>query len=444
MAQQFGFRSSNNLSEIVNKNACWDNLGINRNDLPLIENSAVSGVTEADYFAIKDLAAPLEEQIVATLSGSTASLTAMRGKVSKNGDSGIGTLVVDEVRNDRPYYDAGNAIYGPSIDSFFSPTSASGFSSGGEYKLGIVTTTTTVASGVNYNGIAPGWNNYFVRYKQYLAVQEQPSWTQRRSPLYLPPPSQLAGNVLWLDSEFSSFVQDGSGVRQWRDVLGRGGAIQNDTAKQPLLVPSVLFGKPGVVFDGSNDFLDFGNISGLFPTGATVVIVATIGEPNARGDSDYNLLGTLNNTGNRWRGGAGSGSLGLFTSTLQSGFPSVMPGNGTYIFTVKASQSFGLELRTNKLRTAIRDNRFTANITYNAGTNYVVGANANGSAGFFGGTIYAMAFFNRTLEGKELATVEEYFAWRFDASYDPDRSQSIELENGQPLETEGSVTIVLG
>jgi hypothetical protein len=73
-----------------------------------------------------------------------------------------------------------------------------------------------------------------------------------------------------------------------------------------------------------------------------------------------------------------------------------------------------------------------------------VGANANGSAGFFGGTIYAMAFFNRTLEGKELATVEEYFAWRFDASYDPDRSQSIELENGQPLETEGSVTIVLG
>jgi hypothetical protein len=55
-----------------------------------------------------------------------------------------------------------------------------------------------------------------------------------------------------------------------------------------------------------------------------------------------------------------------------------------------------------------------------------------------------MAFFNRTLEGKELTTVEEYFAWRFDASYDPDRSQSIELENGQPLETEGSVTIVLG
>ena len=81
MAQQFGFRSSSNLSEIVNKNVCWDNLGISRDDLPLIENSAASGVTEADYLAISNLTAPLEGQIVATLSGSAASLTAMLGRV---------------------------------------------------------------------------------------------------------------------------------------------------------------------------------------------------------------------------------------------------------------------------------------------------------------------------------------------------------------------------
>lgn len=444
MAQQFGFRSANNLSEAQERNKCWDNLGINRNDLPLLVNTAASGVTEADYFAIANLTASLEEQIVAAVSGATDSLSLMQGKVSKNGDTEVGTIFAEGVDNDRPYYDAANTIYGPSVDSFFSPANASGFSAGAEYKLGTVTAQTTTVSGLDYEGIAPGWNNYFVRYKEYLAIQEEPSWTQRYSPLYLPPPSQIPGNVLWLDSELSSFVQEGTAVRQWRDVLNRGGAIQESSLNRPLLVPNRLNGKPGVVFDGSNDFLSFGNISGLFPTGATVVIVATLGEPGIRGDSDYNLLGTLNNTANRWRTGSGSGSFGLFTTTVQTGFPSVMPGNGTYVFTVRASQEFGLEVRSNSVRTGILDNRFTANITYSPGTIYVVGANVNGSAGFFGGTIYAMACFNRVLDGKELNTVEKYFAWRYDFLFDPDRSQSIELENEQSLITEGDVSLVLG
>jgi hypothetical protein len=48
------------------------------------------------------------------------------------------------------------------------------------------------------------------------------------------------------------------------------------------------------------------------------------------------------------------------------------------------------------------------------------------------------------LSTKELRSVEEYFAWRYDAIYDPDRIQPVELENGQPLETEGGINFVLG
>lgn len=444
MVQQFGFRASSNLSEIESRNACWDNLGINRNDLPLLVGTSASGVTSADYQAIISLTGILENQIVATVSGASSTLSILQGKISKNGDSGISSLFAAIVNNDRPYTDAANSIYAPSVNSFFSPANASGFISGAQYKLGPVVTTTSTISGFNYNGIAPLWNNYYVQYKQYLAIQEQPSWTQRRSPLYLAPPSQFAGNALWLDSEFSTFVQSGSGIRQWRDVLGRGTAIQETTANQPTLVPNRLNGKPGIVFDGSNDFLGLGNIGGLFPTAATFIAVLTIGEPGARGDSDYNILGTLNNTGNRWRDGTGAGAFGLFTSTLQSGFPGLMPANGTYVMTVQASQALGLSVRINSLRTDIRNNQFVANITYNPGTLYVVGANANATGGFFGGTLYSMAFFNRVLSEKELRSIEEYFAWRYDYVYDPDRSQTVDLEDGNSLDTEGSVAFALG
>jgi hypothetical protein len=401
-------------------------------------------VTSADYQAIAGLTSGLENQIVAAVSGSSSTLSILQGKIIKTGDSNIGNIFAPIVNNDRPYTNAANSIYAPSVNSFFSPVNSSGFTGGAQYKLGTVTTTTATISGFNYSGIAPSWNDYYVKYKQYLTIQEQPSWTTRRSPLYLAPPSQIEGNVLWLDSEFSAFVQDGSGVRQWRDVLGRGGAIQETTANQPTLVPNVLNGKPGIVFDGSNDLLSLGNIGALFPTAATFIVALTIGEPNARGDTDYNILGTLNNISNRWRTGTGNGDFGLFTSVIQGGFPERMPANGTYIMTVQASQSFGLSFRANSLQTGIRSNQFTSKITYTPNGIYVLGANANASAGFFTGTIYSMAFFNRLLSAKELRSAEEYFAWRLNYVFDPDRSQTIDLEDGNSLDTEGGVAFVLG
>jgi len=248
-----------------------------------------------------------------------------------------------------------------------------------------------------------------------------------------------------LDAEFSSFVQGTGGqVEQWQDVLGRGSATQLTLVNRPTRTLSLRNGKPGIVFDGTNDFMSLGNLGALFPSAATVIIVAALGEPNVRGDADYNLFSTLNNTAVRWRAGGTSGSLGAFTSTVQTGFPAVMPANGTYVFTVRASQALGLSVRTNSLETATRSNAFITQTTYAAGDTYVLGANANGSAGFLNGTIFSIALFDQVLTDKELRSLEEYFAWRFDYVFDPDRTQAIELEDGQPLETEGGVTTVLG
>ena len=445
MTQQYGFRATSNLSEVLDRNTCLDNLAIDRRDLALLVGTSDSGVTKSDYQAIIGLTSNLEQQIIVLASGTTAILSSLLNKASRFGDTFTGSIFASGINNDRPYYDSANTIYGPSTASFFSPANAGGFVSGAQYKLGPVFASTTVVSGLTFNGTAPAWNNYFVRYKQYLRFTENATSTIKQAPLYLAPPSSLSSNKLWLDAEFSSFVQGTSGqVEQWQDVLGRGAATQSTVANRPTRTLNLRNGKPGVVFDGTNDFLSLGNLAALFPSAATVIIVAAIGEPNVRGDADYNLFSTLNNTAVRWKAGGASGSLGAFTSTVQTGFPAVMPANGTYVFTVRASQSLGLSVRTNSLETATRSNVFITQATYAAGDTYVLGANANGSAGFLNGTIFSMALFDTVLTDKELRSVEEYFAWRFDYVFDPDRTQAIELEDNQPLETEGGVTTLLG
>jgi hypothetical protein len=305
MPQQYGFRAASNLFEILNRNDCWDNLGFDRRDLALLVNTAASGVDSSDYQAIINLSSSLENQVVAALSGSAAAAAIFAEKINKNGDSFIGNIQANIVNNDRPFIDAANIIYGPSTASYFSPTTSGNYATGAEYKLGSVQTTTLTVSGVNYRGIVSDWSNYYVRYKQYLSIGEQPSWTTRKSPLYLAPPSIYASNKIWLDSEHSSFNLDGSnGVVQWRDVLGRSIAQQDTSASRPIYTTNVLNGKPGIVFDGSNDSLSFGNISSSFPNAATIVVVVSIGESVARGDSDFNIFSTLNNISTRWRSGS--------------------------------------------------------------------------------------------------------------------------------------------
>lgn len=187
MAQQYGFRASRSLAEVKDRDACLDNLGIDRRDLALLVGTSDSGVTDNDYQAIIGLTSDLEAQIIAVDSGATVAYDSLDAVASKFGDTFIGTISGDIINNDRPYYDAGNTIYGPSTQSFFSPLSGTTFSGGAEYKLGPISPTTLTVSGLNYVGDARDWNAYFIQYKNYLNVQEEPSWTTKKVPLYLPP-----------------------------------------------------------------------------------------------------------------------------------------------------------------------------------------------------------------------------------------------------------------
>jgi hypothetical protein len=406
MTQQYGFRAARNLAEVQSQNDCIDNLGIDRRDLALLVGTSAAGVTEADYQAIIGLSSSLEQQIVALSSGATVSLSGISAKASRFGDTFTGPVVVDSVNNDRPYTPLNGTIIGPSTASFFSPTASGLFSSGGEYKLGPVTAGTVTNSGLNYTGTTQAWSNRFINSGLFARVQEQPSWTVRQIPLFLPPPFSLNGCVLWLDAEFSDYLlADGtSKIAGWKGVDGGVTASQSTGSAQPAKVDGVLSGKPAVRFAGaSSTFLTLGNLGYLVPTAATVIIRTSIS------DSDYNIFGTLNNTANRWNAaGSGVGAFGVFTTTVQTGFPVSAETSGTFTFSIRASQSYGLQVRKNGTTQDYKASGFT----YTGGDSWRLGA-SGGSSGFFDGDIFAMAVFNRVLSDKEVATVEQYFTRRY-------------------------------
>jgi hypothetical protein len=432
MSQQYGFRASNNLSEAENRDTCIDNLGINRNDLPLLEGTGAAGVTEADYQSIIGLSSNLENQLVALSAFSLSGFTALTTKATATGDTFTGSLFTDQVNNDRPFTPLDGSIIGPSTVSYFSPAASGVFSSGGEYKLGPITAGTVTTSGVNYTGTFAEWNTRFERYKNSLRVQEQPSWTVRYSPLYLPPPTAISGCQIWLDAEYSTVDLDGSNnVIGWRSLQGGLFASQSTVANRPAYTTNVMNGKPAIRFDGSNDSLSLGNLGGLFPSAATMVCIVRVL------DSSYNIMSTLNNSGARWNNGAGTGALALFTTAVQTSFPTDMPLNGTWVMSVRISAAYGLEVRLNGVRQSYKSTGFT----YTGGNTFLIGA-APGSAAFLNGDIHSLALYNRVLTDRELRTIEECFAWRYDGVYDPDRlSQVLQLEDFATIELEDGTTL---
>jgi hypothetical protein len=339
-------------------------------------------------------------------------------------------LFTDRVNNDRPFTPFDGSIIGPSTSSYFSPASGGTFATGGQYKLGPVTAGTVTVSGLNYTGTLAEWNPRFERYKNFLRLQEQPSWTVRYSPLFLPPPTAIDGCQIWLDAEYSTFDLGASNdVIGWRSLVGGLSASQSTEVSRPIYTTNVMNGKPAIRFDGSNDSLSLGNIGSFFPNAATMVCIVRVL------DSSYNIFSTLNNSGAQWNGGAGTGALAVFTTALQSTFPTGMPLNGTWVMSVRISTAYGLEVRLNGVRQSYKSTGFT----YTSGDTFLIGA-APGATSFLNGDIHSFALYNRVLTDRELRTIEECFAWRYDGVYDPDRIQVLQLEDFASIELEDSVS----
>lgn len=426
MTKQFGFRASRSLAEIENRNSCWDNLGVDRRDLALLVGTSAAGVTENDYFNCKNLSSFLEPQISGLSSGAGSGLTAMLGKISKNGDTGIGTLSGNTVNNDRAYYDSVFSIVSASTNSYFSPATSGGYVTGAQYLIGPAYIPNLTISGFDFTGQTAAWSNYFVKFRNYLRFIDSGS-TVRYSPLYLAPPTSITSNVLWLDSEYSSIVLDGATVARWDDVMDRGNATQAEAAYRPTVISSDVGDKPGIYFDGNDDFLSIGTIGGSLPDGATLIVTFSISNSLSGGDAVYSIVSSLANISSAWKGGA----WGLFTSSLIGGFPSEMPANGTLVATVRASTAYGLELRLNGQQLSFVS---PPSYSYSSAGNFVIGVSDSVSRSqAFRGSVHSIALFNGVLSDVQANSMEEYFRWRYGFIFDPD---SAALSYTQVLHTE--------
>lgn len=90
-----------------------------------------------------------------------------------------------------------------------------------------------------------------VTYRASSAPERPPSVKKNWTPALLPP-------TLWLDAaDLPTITKDGSNlVAQWNDKSPNGRHVSQASAgSKPVYTTNVLNGKPGISFDGSNDYL---------------------------------------------------------------------------------------------------------------------------------------------------------------------------------------------
>jgi hypothetical protein len=441
MTFYYGLNADSNLGDLAGsvseRNACLDNLGIDRRDFSVLVGTSAAGVTQNDYQNCAGLVNFLQAQLIA-INGVSATLTDnLVGKINSTGSSGIAWISGNTVNNNSAYIDLSFGIYSASTASYFSPISGSTFASGGEYRAGSVGFPSGVTvSGLDYKGNTLSWGNYYVKYRSYFELKDSAN-TTRYIPLYLAPPTALPSNVVWLDSEFSQFtLANAVNISEWKDVNNRVFATQSSSTRRPSYTLQDAGDKPGVKFNGSTDFLSLGDLSLLLLNGATLITVFSLTNSDVSGDPGiYSILDNHPTRSSTW-----NNNWGLFSESLLARFTAaVAPRNGTHIVSVRASQSYGLEYRLNQNREAFVD---ASSFVYRSEGTFTIAGPVT-----FGGTLHCLALYNSVLDDKTLKAQEEYFRWRYGFVWDPDGTplsysqllhsenlDLVEMENGDPLE----------
>ena len=189
MTVRYGLAAANNLSDVEDNVASLNALGVNPQDLYILQKAGASGVVSTDYVNISGLSYQLEPQVVDVLGRSSSFVDLYAPYVANSGDVNVGSLYAPTINADRAYADLNNSIYATSSGSYFSTTNPSGnYGQGGQYKLGPVRATTLTAAGASFtNTTTTDWDSRHVKYKQYLVLK-----TADRVPLVFSfPPAAL-------------------------------------------------------------------------------------------------------------------------------------------------------------------------------------------------------------------------------------------------------------
>ncbi len=221
-----------------------------------------------------------------------------------------------------------------------------------------------------------------------------------------PPTTDLS---LWLQAD-AGVTLNGATVSEWADQSGLGhNAYQSTDTSQPTLV-TTAYGKPGLRFDGLNDFLRFtNNINELF--GLTVFLVANNRSPAQTGGTAYSDSPAI-----FWNETASWGWVFLspFQTNVNWRIGSTIANNNERYArpaSIGASYSLTTLLKNSEVETLYVDGSLARTVSGKAFTTFGVredGYLGRGSSTYFAGDILEVLVYNAALSETDRQTVETY------------------------------------
>ena len=112
----------------------------------------------------------------------------------------------------------------------------------------------------------------------------------------------IAGLQLWLKADAIIGLNDGDAISTWADSSGNAYDFTQTGDSRPLYKTGIQNGKPGVLFDGTNDFMDMGS---AVTVGTVFVVTEYDGAGNfptyngvltETGSSVFYVIGRINTT----------------------------------------------------------------------------------------------------------------------------------------------------
>lgn len=225
-------------------------------------------------------------------------------------------------------------------------------------------------------------------------------------------PADVSGLLLWLDAtdlttlwqeaaRSNQVTTDGQEVGAWDDKSGQGNHwTQATDTRLPLYKENFNTSYPGLLFDGSNDFL----AGSMSETADDWTIFAVC---IAAGTGGY----IIDWRTGRFIFGHSGGSLSFYDGAWSEG-DATPSSPSVCTFLADATDSTSATIDINRVETVAAD--YTQKVL---GNDQAIGAKYNGSTNPWDGYIASILVYNGILASGDIASVEDYLAARYGITF---------------------------
>lgn len=186
-------------------------------------------------------------------------------------------------------------------------------------------------------------------------------------------PASVSGLHIWLDASQESYA-NGAAVPLMTDKSGNGRNATASGSAQPLFTTGIFNGNPVLRFDGSDDFIIFGDVMSALTQGEIFIVAQHMVPPASGLGSLWEMSGGSFSTYFPFTDGAGYDSCG--TTARVDGM--VLAGAAESRFVYNVSSAAGLI--TNRLNGSVLSNRVTNVVSWPTAPR--IGQNAAGAMKF--------------------------------------------------------------